>query len=108
MPLGDTDHPGDYSLSRDTITVSDTDGKQSFGIRIVDDNIPEDEDQFLVFFGDMPAGITAAKPDTMRVTIYDNDSPQPGQVQNLTARPGDTEVTLEWDPADPWQPSGLV
>ena len=98
MPLGDTDHPGDYSLSRDTITVSDTDGKQSFGIRVVDDNIPEDEDQFLVFFGDMPAGITAATPDTMRVTINDNDSPQPGQVQNLRARPGDTEVTLEWDP----------
>ena len=98
MPLGDTDHPGDYSLSGDTITISDTDGTQSIGIRIVDDDIPEDDEQFLVFFGDMPAGITAAKPDTMRVTINDNDSPQPGQVQNLRARPGDTEVTLEWDP----------
>ena len=98
MPLGDTDHPGDYSLSRDTITVTDTDGKQSIGIRIVDDDIPEPDEQFLVFFGDMPTGITAAKPDTMRVTINDDDSPQPGQVQNLRASPGDTEVTLEWDP----------
>ena len=98
MPLGDTDHPGDYSLSRDTITVTDTDGKQSIGIRIVDDDIPEPDEQFLVFFGDMPTGITAAKPDTMRVTINDDDSPEPSQVQNLRARPGDTEVTLEWDP----------
>ena len=98
MPLGDTDHPGDYSLSGDIITISDTDGTQSIGIRIVDDDIPEDDEQFLVFFGDMPAGITAAKPDTMRVTINDDDSPEPSQVRNLRARPGDTEVTLEWDP----------
>ena len=98
MPLGDTDHPGDYSLSRDTITVNETDGKQSFGVRIVADLIPEPDEQFLVFFGDMPAGITAGATDTMRVTINDDDSPEPSQVQNLRARPGDTEVTLEWDP----------
>ena len=97
MPLGDTDHPGDYSLSGDIITISDTDGTQSIGIRIVVDDIPEDDEEFLVFFGDMPAGITAAKPDTMRVSIHDNDSPEPGRVQNLKASPGDTEVTLEWD-----------
>ena len=98
MPLGDTDHPGDYSLSRDTITINDRDGKQSFGIRIVDDDIPEPDEKFLVFFGDLPAGLLAADPDTMRVAIHDNDSPEPGQVQNLRATAGDSEVTVEWDP----------
>ena len=97
MPLGDTDHPGDYSLSGDTVSI-ERDGTSSFGVRIVDDDIPEPDELFLVFFGDMPAGLTAAKPDTMRVAIHDDDSPEPSQVQNLRARPGDTEVTLEWDP----------
>ena len=97
MPLGDTDHPGDYSLSGDTVSI-ERDGTSSFGVRIVDDDIPEPDELFLVFFGDMPAGLTAAKPDTMRVAINDDDSPEPGRVQNLRASPGDTEVTLEWDP----------
>ena len=97
MPLGDTDHPGDYSLTGDMVSI-ERDGTSSFGVRIVDDDIPEDDEKFLVFFGDMPAGLSAVDADTMTVTIHDDDSPEPGQVQNLRASPGDTEVTLEWDP----------
>ncbi len=98
MPIGETKHGEDYRLGRDTIVFDDTDGREVFGVHIVDDAIAESEEQFKVFFGDLPAGVTAAQPDTMLVTIYDNDSPRPGRPENLMVTASDREITLAWSP----------
>ena len=99
-PFGGAESPEDYSLSRDTITLGDTDGTTSFGLRVVNDTIADEDDEgAYIFFGDLPSGVVAASDaDTMTMYINDDDLSGPDPPSDLRAAPGDEQVTLSWMP----------
>ena len=66
----------DYEDSMGTVTLSSSDTRKTFTVRILDDNTPESTEQFFVDLGSvmsLPAGVTLA-PSRATVTITDTDT----------------------------------
>ena len=90
---GDDAETGDHgTLANITIRAGDTAGT---GIVTTAHDDDTDDETFTVALGSLPAGLAAASPDAVTVTIDDDDTPL-GAPSALTATPGDGRLTLRW------------
>ena len=65
----------DYMMSAGTLTFGDGVMNQSFTVNIIDDQVVEDEETFLVSLSNATDGAVITSPANTVVTINDNDSP---------------------------------
>ena len=89
---------GDYTELPESVTFTAGQTTASFMVTAVDDTANDDDESIRIGFGTLPAGVTAASPDSTTVSLADNDYPE------LTVRFGDgpytateggTEATVE-------------
>ena len=89
----------DYTAVTDgsvSITVGDTEA--TIQISITDDNTHEETETFSVTLTSAQGATLGTNVEKV-VTIFDDDeSEPPGPPLNLSATPGDGQVTLSWDP----------
>ena len=71
--------PGDYTaLSTNVTFASGASGAalmQTVSVAIIDDAIAENDETFTVAFGALPTGVSSGTPDSVTVTITDDDAP---------------------------------
>ena len=88
----------DYEADSGTLTFSGNTEAQSITVSIIDDADNEGTEDFTVELGS--ADNATIDDGTGRVTIFDNDGSSTGDVpsapRDLSANPGDGEVTLSW------------
>ena len=71
--------PGDYTaLSTNVTFASGASGAalmQTVSVAIIDDSAAENDETFTVAFGALPTGVSSGTPDSVTVTITDDDAP---------------------------------
>ena len=95
--VGDTARDGSDYGGRDLVlTIAPGDARICQSIAIVDDAEGEAEEYFEVVLSELSGGIELGDPSTVRVRIGDDDGTIPAAPAELSATPGNGEVTLRW------------
>ena len=95
--VGDTARDGSDYGGRDLVlTIAAGDARICQSIAIVDDAEGEAEEYFEVVLSELSGGIELGDPSTVRVRIADDDGTIPAAPAELSATPGNGEVTLRW------------
>ena len=90
--------PDDYTAVTDgSVSITTGDTEAAIRISITDDNTHEETETFSVTLTSAQ-GATLGTNVVKTVSIVDDDNRPPGPPLNLSATPGDDQVTLSWDP----------
>ena len=98
---------GDYTGLPESVTFNAGQTTASFMVTAVDDTVDDDDESIRIGFGTLPAGVTAASPDSTTVSLADNDN-SPAQGAPLPRGERKVGATLTADTSGITDADGLT